>query len=44
MVAAGWPGAQLIPQERAIGGPNPSIYAFARVTTHRNVYRIPVTQ
>ncbi|MBI3696435.1 MAG: serine/threonine-protein kinase [Acidobacteria bacterium] len=40
--AAALPGARLIPQPRAFGGPNPSVYAFARVTTHRNIYRIPV--
>jgi hypothetical protein len=43
MAAAALPGAQLIPQERAVGGPDPSIYAFVRVTTHRNVYRIPLS-
>jgi hypothetical protein len=40
--AAGLPGARLIPQQRAFGGANPSVYAFVRVTTHRNIYRIPV--
>jgi hypothetical protein len=32
----------MIEQPRAFGGPNPSVYAFARVTTHRNIYRVPV--
>jgi sugar lactone lactonase YvrE len=36
------PGAHLIPQALAFAGSNPSVYAFARVTTHRNIYRIPV--
>jgi eukaryotic-like serine/threonine-protein kinase len=36
------PGVRMIAQERAFGGPNPSVYAFVRVTTHRNIYRIPV--
>ncbi len=38
------PGAKAIPEPRAFGGPNPSIYAYPRVTTHRNIYRIPVPQ
>jgi hypothetical protein len=37
-------GAKMIPQERAFGGPNPSVYAFVRVTTHRNIYRIAVPE
>ena len=40
MAAAALPGARELPQLRAFGGPNPSVYAFARVTTHRNIYRI----
>ncbi|MBK5294491.1 MAG: hypothetical protein JJE04_22775, partial [Acidobacteriia bacterium] len=36
------PGVRMIPEERAFAGPNPSVYAIARVTTHRNIYRIPV--
>jgi len=40
--AAALPGARMIEQPRAFGGPNPSVYAFARVTTHRNIYRVPV--
>ena len=39
---AGLPGAQLIPQPGAFPGPNPSIYAFTKVTTHHNIYRVPV--
>jgi hypothetical protein len=40
--AAALPGVRVIPEERAFRGPNPSVYAFPRVTTHRNIYRIPV--
>ena len=40
--AGALPGGRLIPQPRAFLGTNPSVYAFARVTTHRNSYRIPV--
>ncbi len=36
------PGARALPQERAFGGIDPSVYAFPRVSTHRNIYRIPV--
>ena len=39
---AAFPGARLIPQEGAFPGPNPSIYAFTKVATHRNIYRVPV--
>jgi serine/threonine protein kinase/Tol biopolymer transport system component len=40
--AAHLPGAKTISQQRAFMGPNPSAYAFPRVTTHRNIYRIRV--
>ena len=36
------PGARLIPEEGAFPGPNPSIYAFTKVATHRNIYRVSV--
>jgi eukaryotic-like serine/threonine-protein kinase len=39
-----FPGAKVLPESRAFGGPNPSVYAYPRVTTHRNIYRIPVPQ
>jgi eukaryotic-like serine/threonine-protein kinase len=42
MAAATIPGARVIAQHRAFGGLNPSVYAFPRVTTHRNIFRIPV--
>lgn len=40
--AANLPGAKTFPQQRAYGGLDPSVYAYPRVTTHRNIYRIPV--
>jgi WD40 repeat protein len=39
---AALPGARLIPQQDAFAGPNPSVYAFTRVATQRNIYRVPV--
>jgi Tol biopolymer transport system component len=35
-------GAEAFAQPRAFGGRDPSTFAFPRVTTHRNIYRIPV--
>jgi hypothetical protein len=35
-------GAKLISEEPIYPGPNPSIYAFVKVTTQRNIYRVPV--
>jgi Tol biopolymer transport system component len=35
------PGARLISEESVYPGPNPSMYAFTRVATQRNIYRIP---
>ncbi len=40
--AAQLPGARVIPHAQAFAGADPSIYAFPRVTTHRNIYRISV--
>ncbi len=40
--AANLPGAKTFPEPRAFGGADPSVYAYPRVTTHRNIYRIPV--
>jgi hypothetical protein len=38
------PGARLISNEpHAFPGPGPSTYAFMKVTTQRNIYRVPVT-
>ncbi len=39
---AALPGAQLISEESVWPGPNPSIYAFTKVATQRNIYRVPV--
>ena len=37
------PGARLITTTSdAFPGPNPSVYAFMKVTTQRNIYRVPV--
>jgi serine/threonine protein kinase len=36
------PGMQVIPQAGIFPGPTPSLYAYTRTTTNRNVYRIPV--
>jgi Tol biopolymer transport system component len=39
---AALPGARLIREPQAITGPNPSVYAYPRFSTQRNIYRIPV--
>jgi hypothetical protein len=40
---AALPGARLIAeQDRLIPGANPSLYAFVKVSTQRNIYRVPV--
>ncbi len=36
------PGTRRIPDERAFMGPDSSIYAFPKLVTHRNIYRIAV--
>jgi len=36
------PGTQVLPYGDVAPGPDPSIYAFSRVTTTRNLYRIPL--
>jgi hypothetical protein len=36
-------GARLISQQdRSVPGPNPSVYAFVKVSTQRNIYRVTV--
>ncbi|HEV8132162.1 MAG TPA: protein kinase [Acidobacteriota bacterium] len=40
--AATLPGARLIPEQRVFVSADPSVYAFLRVATHRNIYRISV--
>jgi hypothetical protein len=37
---AALPGVRLIPEHEAFPGPNPSIYAFIKLATHRNIYRV----
>ena len=40
---AALPGARLISEQaRSMPGPNPSIYAFVKVSTQRNIYRVPM--
>jgi dipeptidyl aminopeptidase/acylaminoacyl peptidase len=40
---AALPGARLISeQERTFPGPTPSVYAFMKVSTQRNIYRVPL--
>ncbi len=39
---AALPGVQRIPQMRAFASEDPSVYAFMRATTRRNIYRVPV--
>lgn len=39
---AALPGVRLISEPGAFPGPDPSIYAFTRVVTHRNIYEIRV--
>ena len=33
-------GADVVPHGGLFPGPRPSLYAYVRVTTHRNIYRI----
>ena len=40
--AADLPGAKTFAEPRASGGADPSVYSYPRLTTHRNIYRIPV--
>jgi hypothetical protein len=36
------PGAKLVSDQPIYPGPNPSIYAFTKIATQRNIYRVPV--
>ncbi len=36
------PGARLLSEDGIFPGPDPSVYAFMKVTAHRNIYRVPV--
>jgi eukaryotic-like serine/threonine-protein kinase len=39
---AALPGARLLSDRDIYPGPNPSIYAFTKIATQRNIYRVPV--
>ena len=40
---AALPGARLVSDDPSVfPGPDPSTYAFTKVTTQRNIYRVPV--
>ena len=40
---AALPGARVVSrQERTFPGPDPAVYAFMKVSTQRNIYRVPV--
>ena len=41
-VEKSFPGARMMAHDRAFMSSNPSVYAYPIVTTHRNIYRIPV--
>jgi Tol biopolymer transport system component/predicted Ser/Thr protein kinase len=36
------PGTRTIPQRRPFMSPKPQVYAYPQVSTHRNIYRVPV--
>jgi len=39
------PGARVVSSERnTFPGPSPSLYAWTKVTTQRNIYRVPVAE
>jgi serine/threonine protein kinase/Tol biopolymer transport system component len=40
--AARLPGAKLLPAQGEFPGPNPSLYAFPKFTSQRNIFRVPV--
>ncbi len=39
---AALPGARLIAEESVFTGPSPSVHAFMKVSTQRNIYRVPI--
>ena len=39
---AALPGARLVAEGYVYPGPNPSVYAVVKVSTQRNIYRVPV--
>jgi len=40
--AAKLPGAKLLPAQGEFPGPTPSLYAFPKFTSQRNIYRVPL--
>jgi eukaryotic-like serine/threonine-protein kinase len=38
---AALPGALLVSEQNAYPGPTPSMYAFVKISTQRNIYRVP---
>ena len=36
------PGARRVDVPTVVPGPSPDVYAFSRITSQRNLYRIPV--
>jgi Tol biopolymer transport system component len=40
--AAKLPGARLLPAQGEFPGPTPSVYAFPKFTSQRNIYRVPI--
>jgi hypothetical protein len=40
--AARLPGVRIIEHGDISPGPDPSVYAFMKVTAHRNLYRVPL--
>jgi dipeptidyl aminopeptidase/acylaminoacyl peptidase len=39
---AALPGARLVAEKDVYPGPNPSVYAYVRVSTQRNIYSVPL--
>ena len=39
---AALPGARLISDESVFAGPSPSVHAFMKVSTQRNIYHVPI--
>jgi hypothetical protein len=39
---AALPGAVLVSDGVVFPGPTPRVYAYMKVSTHRNIYRVPV--
>lgn len=39
---ASLPGARRIDVQGLVPGPSPDVYAYYHITTHRNLYRVPI--